>query len=136
MPDISANVIPLVIEFAAGTRLLREPDLPQGLPILQNGPPGTFVIFADGFRVSLPTDQIVFADDSGDGVRVGFGGMCFTGVEGEQLIFQRVREIHPEAQLSPERSRIMVLSLGWVASISIDAIRTDSSWTSHRPVSR
>src|SRR5262245_53182110 len=104
MPDIGANVIPLLIEFASGTRLVREPDLPQGLPILQNGPPGTFVIFADGLRVSLPTDQIVYTDDSGDGVRVGFGGMRFTGVEGERLIFQRVREIYPEAQLSPERS--------------------------------
>ena len=120
MTDIGTNVIPLLIEFAAGTRLLREPDLPQGLPILQNGPPGTFVIFADGLRVSLPTDQIVFVDDSGDGVRVGFGGMRFTGVEGERLIFQRVREIHPEAQLSPERSRIMVLSTAWVSSMSID----------------
>ena len=125
MPGIGANVIPLLIEFAAGTRLLREPDLPQGLPILQNGPPGTFVIFADGLRVSLPTDQIVFADDSGDGVRVGFGGMRFTGVDGDRLIFQRVHEIHPEAQLSPERSQVMVLSTGWVSSISIDGRRVN-----------
>ena len=92
--------IPLLIEFAAGTRLVREPDLPQGLPIVGNGPPGTFVTFTDGFRVSLPTDQIVYADDSGAGARVGFGGMRFAGIEAERLIFHRVREMHPEEVVS------------------------------------
>jgi hypothetical protein len=116
----SSNPIPLLIEFAAGTRLFRERDLVGGLPILQNGPPGTFVTFADGFRVSLPTDQIVYSDDSGAGARVGFGGMSFAGVEAERLIFHRVREMHPEDQLSPARSRTMVLSMAWVTSVSIE----------------
>jgi hypothetical protein len=117
--------IPLLIEFTAGTRLVREPDLPQGLPIVRNGPPGTFVTFPDGLRVSLPTDQIVYADDSEDAARVGFGGMSFAGVEGERLIFHRVREMHPEDQLSPARSRTMVLSMSWVSSISIDGHRVN-----------
>ena len=117
--------IPLLIEFAAGTRLVRERDLPRGLPIVQNGPPGTFVTFPGGLRVSLPTDQIVYTDDSGEGARVGFGGMHFAGIEGERLIFHRVREMHPEDQLSPARSRTMVLSTEWVSSISIDGHRVN-----------
>ena len=56
------NAFPLLIEFAAGTRITREPEVVSQLPILQNGPPGTFVVFADGTKVPLPTDQIVFAD--------------------------------------------------------------------------
>lgn len=116
----SSDSIPLLIEFAAGTRLFREPDLPQGLPILYNGPPGTFVTFPDGLRVSLPTDQIVYSDDTGAGARVGFGGMSFAGIDAERLLFHRVREIHPEDQLSPARSRTMVLSMRWVTSISIE----------------
>lgn len=115
-----SSPIPLLIEFAAGTRLFREHDLVQGLPILHNGPPGTFVTFPDGFRVSLPTDQIVYSDESGAGVRVGFGGMSFAGIEAERLIFHRVREMHPEKELSPARSRTMVLSVEWVTSISVD----------------
>jgi len=116
----SSDPIPLLIEFAVGTRLFREGDLVQGLPILQNGPPGTFITFPDGLRVSLPTDQIVYADDAGAGARVGFGGMRFAGIEAERLIFHRVRELHPENQLSPARSRTMVLSTRWVASIAIE----------------
>ena len=124
------NELPLLIEFVAGTSLYRERDLAQSLPIVHNGPPGTFVVFPDGFRVSLPTDQIVYSDDSGAGARVGFGGMHFAGVEAERLIFHRVREMHPEEQLSPARSRTMVLNQGWVGSISIEGREV---WTTSRP---
>ena len=55
--------VPLLIEFAPETSLYRERDLQSHLPIVQNGPAGTFVVFPSGERVSLPTDQIVFADD-------------------------------------------------------------------------
>jgi hypothetical protein len=51
----------LLIDFAAPTSLLREEDRPSTLPIIGNGPPGTFVLFPNGIKVSLPTDQIVFA---------------------------------------------------------------------------
>jgi hypothetical protein len=130
MSETLAGQIPLLIEFVAETSLFREPDLVQNLPILQNGPPGTFVIFPDGLRVSLPTDQIVYSDDSGGaGARVGFGGMAFAGVEAERLIFHRVREIHPEDQLSPSRSRTMVLHPAWVRSISIEGREV---WTAGR----
>jgi hypothetical protein len=57
------DAIPLLIEFAAPSSLLRERDRPSAFPIVGNGPPGTFVVFPNGLRVSLPTDQIVSADD-------------------------------------------------------------------------
>lgn len=108
-----------LVEFVAGTNLYRERSLVSNLPILQNGPPGTFVIFPDGLRVSLPTDQIVYADDSGAGARVGFGGMEFAGLEAGRLTFYRVRELHPEEELSPSRSHTMLLNPEWVASIEV-----------------
>ncbi|MSR47772.1 MAG: hypothetical protein EXS13_12045 [Planctomycetes bacterium] len=90
------------------------------LPIVGNGPPGTFVLFPDGLRVSLPTDQIVFADDASGCARVGFGGMRFTGMEDGRLVFVRVRELFPEDQLSPARSHTMRLDPQWVAAMLVD----------------
>jgi hypothetical protein len=113
-------VAPLVLEFAAPTSLHREPHRPSQLPIVGNGPPGTFVVFPGGFKVSLPTDQVVFADDSGGYVRVGFGGMQFVGVEAGQLAFARVRELAPADQLSPDRSHKMLLNPQWLAAIIVD----------------
>ena len=113
-------VIPLVIDFAAPSSLLREKHRESALPIVGNGPPGTFVVFPDGLRVSLPTDQIVLAEDADGHVRVGFGGMAFVGVQGGQLTFVRVRELLPEHQLSPARSHTMRLDPQWVATISVD----------------
>ena len=75
---------PLLIEFVAGTSIYREPETVPQLPIVQNGPPGTFVIFADARKVPLPTDQIVFADDTGGRARVGFGGMSWVQNPGSQ----------------------------------------------------
>lgn len=121
------TVAPLVIEFIAGTKLRREAPFSTGLPIVGNGPPGTFVVFSDGREVPLPTDQIVaqpIATDEGDGgARVGFGGMRFDGIEGGQLVFRRVREIHPEAELSPERRRRMTLDPWMVAALFVDGNR-------------
>ena len=112
--------IPLVIDFAAPTSLLREQDRASALPIIGNGPPGTFVLFPNGLRVSLPTDQIVFADDTGGHARVGFGGMRFVGSEEGHLVFVRIRELFPEDQLSPARSHKMRLDPQWVATISVN----------------
>jgi hypothetical protein len=111
--------IPLLIDFTAPTSLLREQHRPSTLPIIGNGPPGTFVLFPDGLRVSLPTDQIVFADDTGGHARVGFGGMRFVGSEAGRLVFVRFRELFPEDQLSPARSHTMQLDPQWVTSISV-----------------
>ena len=94
------------------------------LPIVGNGPPGTFVHFPNGLRVSLPTDQIVFADDRDGRARVEFGGMQFVGVEEGYLVFVRAREVLPEDQLSPDRSRTMRLDPRWVETI----------WAGERPL--
>ena len=110
----------MLIDFVALTSLLREQDRPSTLPIIGNGPPGTFVLFPNGLRVSLPTDQIVFADDTGGHARVGFGGMRFVGFEGGRLEFARFRELLPEDQLSPARSHTMFLDPRWVSDISVN----------------
>jgi hypothetical protein len=111
------------VEFADGSRLVREADRPSQLPIVGNGPPGTFVVFPGHLRVSLPTDQIVETDESGGRVRVRFGGMQFAGVDENRLLFFRVRELYPETQLSPARSHTMTLAPEWVASVIADGRR-------------
>jgi hypothetical protein len=113
--------IPLLIDFAAPSSLLREHNRTSALRIVGNGPPGTFVMFPSGLKVSLPTDQIVFADDSDGHARVGFGGMQFVGLEEGQLVFVRVREVLPEDQLSPARSRVMRLDPQWVTTVAVDS---------------
>ena len=112
--------VPLLIEFAPHTSLYRERDVVSQLPIIRNGPAGTFVVFPDGLRVSLPTDQIIFADDTGGYARVGFGGMQFAGSQEGGLAFVRIRELFPEDQLSPARSHKMLLDPRWVTTIAVD----------------
>jgi hypothetical protein len=117
------NNYPLLIEFVPGTCISRDPafvEFVSTLPIVQNGPPGTSIIFKDGAKVPLPTDQIVLAEDGGGTARVGFGGMSFEGMEGDQLVFLRVRDLQPEELLSPQRGRRMTLSPRIVASIAVD----------------
>jgi len=112
--------VPLLIDFTAPSSIFREDNRISMLRIIGNGPPGTFVIFPNGLRVSLPTDQIVFADDAGGHARVGFGGMQFVGLDDGHLTFVRIRELVPEDQLSPARSHTMRLDSQWVATISVD----------------
>ena len=85
--------MPLLIDFAAPSSVVREQNRISALPILGNGPPGTFVLFPSGYKVSLPTDQIVFADDTGGHARIEFGGMAFVGWEEGFLVFVRIREL-------------------------------------------
>jgi hypothetical protein len=108
----------LVVEFVAGSRLEREVPQISHLPVYRNGPPGTFVCFADGRRIPLPTDQIVAAQESP--ARVSFGGMELEGADGELLVFRRVRDLLPEEQLSPERRNKMTLLPDMVAAIFAD----------------
>lgn len=112
--------VPLLIEFAAPSSIVRQANRVSALRIVGNGPPGTFVLFPRGLRVSLPTDQVVFAEDTDGHARVGFGGMQFIGVESGELVFVRVREIHPENELSPARSHTMRLDPSWVTRIVAD----------------
>ena len=112
--------IPLLIDFVSPSSIFREQNRISTLRIIGNGLPGTFVIFPNGLRVSLPTDQIVLADDSGGHARVGFGGMPFVGSNEGHLVFVRTRELLPEDQLSPARSHTMRLDPQWVATVLVD----------------
>ena len=112
-----------IVEFVQGSRIEKDP-LPATRPasganlrIVQNGPPGTFVRFADGRRVPLPTDQIVSSDDGAGAARVGFGGMRFDGIEEGLLTFRRFRDLLAEHELSPERGRRMTLEPEMVAAV-------------------
>jgi hypothetical protein len=116
------NNYPLLIEFVPGARISRDPAFVafvSTLPIAQNGPPGTSIVFEDGARAPLPTDQIVFAEDGDGAAQVGFGGMSFEGLEGGQLVFLRVRDLQPEELLSPQRGRRMTLNPRLVTSVSV-----------------
>jgi hypothetical protein len=112
--------IPLLIDFVTPSSIFREHNRISTLRIIGNGPPGTFVLFPNGLRMSLPTDQIVFADDIGGHARVGFGGMQFVGSDKGHLVFVRIREVLPEDQLSPARSHTMLLDPQRVATVSVD----------------
>ena len=112
--------VPLLIEFVVDTTIYREPSFVPKLPIVQNGPPGTFIVFPDGRRVSVPTDQVVFADDTGACARVGFGGMSFVGIEDGYLVFLRVRDLQPPETLPPERGRRMTLKPEMVSAIYVN----------------
>ena len=101
----------LFVNFIAPSALLREGDRRSDLRIIGNGPPGTFVHFPHGLRVSLPTDQIVFASDEGGYARVAFGGMRWVGADHGVLTFVREREVLPADQLSPARSHVMHLNV-------------------------
>jgi hypothetical protein len=120
---VSNSDCPLLIEFVPGTRISRDPKFVpfvSTLPILQNGPPGTSIVFEDGAKVALPTDQIVLAENREGAAHVGFGGMQFEGLEDGELVFLRVRDLQPEALLSPQRGRRMTLQPAMVASIAVD----------------
>jgi len=109
-----------VVEFAPGSTLAFEKQHLTGLPIVQNGPPGTFVRFAGGGQVPVPTDQIVSTDDAAGHAAVGFGGMSFEGVTDGLLVFYRVMDLLPEAQLSPERGQRMTFEPRTVAAVRVD----------------
>ena len=114
------NQYPLLIESAPGSRILRESRYDPKLPILQNGPSGTFVLFADGTLVPLPTDQIVFSDDSKGAAQVAFGGMEPAGLENNQLVFYRVRDLLPPEDLSPQRGTRMTLEPWMVSTVRVN----------------
>jgi hypothetical protein len=113
--------IPVLIEFVVPASIVVEAHRASPLPVLGNGFPGTFVVFPrEGFKISLPTDQIVFADVSDGCGRVGFGGMRFVGVEDAHLVFVRVRELYPPERLSPDRSHTMRLEARRVTTVVVD----------------
>jgi len=114
--------LPVSVAFVKGSRLLRQGDRSSDLPMVDNGPPGTFVLLP-GLRISLPTDQIVTASDDDGRVTVEFYGMRFVGLVDGQLEFHRVREQHPPERLSPARSFTMRLDPAWVDAVHAHGAR-------------
>lgn len=120
-PDTGVDAF-CIVEFVRRSRIERDPPVNRAasganLRIVQNGPPGTFVRFADGRRVPLPTDQIVSSEEGAGAARVGFGGMRFDGIEEGLLAFRRFRDLLAEHELSPERGRRMTLEPEMVAAV-------------------
>lgn len=113
---------PLRIRFVENTRLRREAAFSSGLPIIGNGPPGTFVVFPNGREVPLPTDQIVASDDDSGAALVSFKKLHFDGLERGQFVFRRIKELWPDEQLSSERSRKMTLRVDMVAAIFVSGV--------------
>lgn len=107
--DLDPSSVPVLVEFLDGSRITRGKLVSVSLPIVQNGPPGTFVHFPGGGGVPVPTDQVVFCDDRTGSARVGVGGMRFDGIEDGLLSFRRVHDLVPEEFLSPERGFHMTL---------------------------
>lgn len=88
------------------------------LPVVRNGPPATFVVFPSRKRkISLPTDQIIDAEDTGGYARVDFGGMKYVGIEGEKFVFDRVRDLAPPETLAPDRGMRMAIEMRAVSKI-------------------
>ena len=123
MSSMNDAAEPTVVEFVPGTTIEREKDSRSVLPIVGNGPPGTFVRFADGKRVPLPTDQIVAVDERDGFASVTFGAMRFTGLEGGRLNFVRERDLWPAEALSPERRGRMTLERAMVTCVRVGARR-------------
>ena len=111
--------IPLLVEFAPGSRITRSKPYENSLPVFRNGPPGTFVHFEGGGTIPLPTDQIVLRDHAQGAARVGFGGMRFVGVEDGLLTFRRDHDLLPEEFLSPERRGRMTLEPHTVVAVYV-----------------
>lgn len=114
---MSAAFPAIVVEFTASSRIWREGAAASGLPIVQNGLPGTRVLFGDGREVPLPTDLIVEAADEGGSARVTFGGFRYDGLEDGVLVFRRVADLRPSGELSEERGLRMTLLVDMVAAV-------------------
>lgn len=95
------------IEFSPGSRIQRDTPVPTSLPILRPAPPATWIVFADGRGLGVPTDQILDSGDAAGAAHVAFGGMRFDGLEDGALVFRRVDEVWPEHALAPERGRVL-----------------------------
>lgn len=105
------------LEFVPGSRIERQKPVKSALPLVRNGPPATWVVFADRMGIGVPTDQIVTAQDAAGAAHVQFGGMRFDGEDGTFLVFRRESEVRPEHELMPERGRELKIERARVARV-------------------
>lgn len=108
--------IPLMVEFSPGSRI----EKTNAEPI-----PGTQVVFPDGSRLEMPCDQVVLGEDERGSARIGLGGMSFEGIEEDQLVFWRVRDLLPEEFLEPSRPEKLSIRPGLVTRVVVEG---DQVW--------
>ena len=109
---MSVSKIPLVIEFAPGSRIHREESDRAGER------PSAVIRFGNGHEVPMPSDQVVLGEDHEGSARVGLGGMSFEGLEGgDRFVFWRVRDIYSRPEETPETSDKMTLDPSLVSRI-------------------
>jgi hypothetical protein len=112
------EVIPLVVEFARGSRVEAIEAPPS-----DTLPKDTLVRFTDGRDLPIPADQIVHEDQGADSVRVGFGGMSFEGLVDGQLAFWRVKDLAPEELLRADRDIRFLIDPTLVSEVVVRGIR-------------
>src|SRR4051812_30878927 len=95
--------IPLVVEFAPGSRVEAHEMEYAGEADQASFPRDALIRFTDGREVPVPADQIVLEEHDDGGAKVGFGGVSFEGMIDGQLAFWRVKDIAPEDMLPVDR---------------------------------
>src|SRR5687767_7623941 len=106
---MSNATVPVVVEFAPGSRLLRQEHV--------SGLPNAVVLMPTGEQVAIPADQLVFDEDIAGAAHVGLGGMSFEGMKDDEFVFWRVRDLVPEEyQTSDDR---LTLAPGLVTRILV-----------------
>jgi hypothetical protein len=113
--------IPLVVEFAPGSRVEAVEAAPEADPRTSPDtlPKDALIRFADGTEVPVPADQIVLEEQGRDSARVGFGGVSFEGMVEGQLAFWRVKDIAPEEALAPDREIRFLIDPRRVSSVLV-----------------
>lgn len=115
----NAKQPPVVIEFLPGSTL-KHPEiaLNNDDPHYRVNPQST-VHFSNGAQISVPADQIVLHEYTDKQVRIGLGGMSYEGIENDQLVFWRVKDLFPEEELHPQREMKFTIDLNLVSRIQI-----------------
>src|SRR5262245_18335331 len=115
--------IPLVVEFAPGSRVeSHEMETPDEIerPLI---PRDAMIRFSDGREVPVPADHIVLEEQEKGSARVGFGGVSFEGMVDGQLAFWRVKDIAPEETLAADRDIRFLISPELVSSIAVHGVK-------------
>lgn len=113
--NVNTKQIPVLIDFAPGSEF----EACETLPSESEALPKTAIRLASGETVELPTEQIILKDESAGTARVGLGGMSFEGMERDQLVFWRVRDLLPEEKLSSSFDYKLLLDPAKVARVTI-----------------
>jgi hypothetical protein len=114
--------IPLVVEFAPGSRVQAHPDEADLESEVHLMPRDAMIRFPDGSEVPVPADQIVLEEHQEGAARVGFGGVSFEGIVDGKLAFWRVKDLAPEETLSADRDIRFLIAPELVSSIVVHGV--------------